>query len=717
MDSDAERGILTGKSAPEEKKPKLPVAKILEESIVRMNPAKLISNPVMFVVELTFFLVGIMAIDPTLFPVVSSGSEQVFYVYVAVILGITVWFSTLSDSIAEAQIRATASNLRKIEQEVKAKKLDGDRKVTEVSSKDLRKGDMILIEKGDGIPIDCEVLEGLAMVDESLLTGESALVKKAPSDVLIGGSILMSDSLVALVSVNPEETYLSKLISMVESSKRPKTPNETAISILLLGLTVIFTIIVAAILWLSIELNLGVDLSVLIALYVCLLPTTIGALLPAIGISGINRMSRDRIIAKSGKSIEAAGDTDSLLLDKTGTITFGNRMATEFIPLGGHSAREVGEASFLSSWNDDTPEGRSIIDLAFREGFVPKEFSSIGRAESMEFSAVTRMSSVKLEDADDFHLPKGGRDILQRRRVRRKYLNPDSGVELEISKGAPDAIKGSVPECPEGFDSTVTEISSSGDTAMGVTVGDEIVGIIRLKDKLKPGIREKIESVKVMGIKPLMITGDQPETARNIASEVGIDNFVSRAKPETKFTVVREEQQGGKVVAMIGDGTNDAPALAAADVGLAMATGTMAAKEAANLVDLESNPAKIIDVVMLGKQLLMTRGAVTTFSISNDIAKYFAIVPIMFASLSVLQKINILGLSPHVAVLAALIFNAAIIPALIPLAMKGTRFKPRSTMSIFLRNAVTYGLGGIALPFIGIEAIGLLLRLTFGGSL
>ncbi|MCL4328549.1 MAG: HAD-IC family P-type ATPase [Candidatus Thermoplasmatota archaeon] len=715
MDSSVKGGNVTGRLAETGNPLSAGYLGIVKESLVRLSPRRLLSNPVMLAVELSFFLTLILSIFPGLIPKVTTPSEQPFYMVVAVILFVTVWFSTLSDSIAEAQIRATASSLRKIEQEVTAIKLDKDRNPSEVSSKDLRKGDIIMIRKGDHIPIDCEVLEGIGMVDESLVTGESDLVQKAPTDSLIGGSILRSDTLIAMVSANPGETYLSRLIAIVESSKRPKTPNETAISILLLGLTIGFTIIVAVLLWFSVILHLGVDLSVLLALYVCLLPTTIGALLPAIGISGINRMSSRGIIAKSGKAIEAAGDTDTLLLDKTGTITYGNRTAVAYIPIGGHTEREVGEAAFLSSWNDDTPEGRSIIDLSFTKGYFPREFASIDRAEAMEFSAATRMSSVKLEDADEFVLPKGGKGILQRRRMRRKYIRPDTGDEIDISKGAPDAIRESVPECPSGYDDMASEISASGDTAMAVAVGTEIVGFIRLRDRVKSGIRAKIEDVEIMGITPVMITGDQELTARKIGSEVGIDRIVSQAKPETKMLLVTEEQKGGKIVSMLGDGTNDAPALAVADVGLAMASGTMAAKEAANLVDLESSPGKIIDVVMMGKQLLMTRGAVTTFSIANDLAKYFAIVPVMFSSLPDLQRINILGLSPHVAVLAALIFNAIIIPLLIPLAMRGARFRPRSTMSIFLRNAMIYGFGGILLPFAGIEAIGILLNLIPGG--
>ncbi len=691
---------------------------IIADSMRRLSPFVLIDNIVMLIVEITFFIVALMAVDPTLIPKVSSASQRTFYVEVAVILIITVWFSTLSDSIAEAQIRNTASTLRKIEREVQAKRVTSeDRKSFDlVPSKQLKKGDIILVQKGDSVPIDSEVIEGIAMVDESLLTGESVDVRKSEGSTLLGGSVISSDSVVARVTVNPSETFLSKLIKMVESSERPRTPNEIAVSVLLIGFTAIFSIIVLTTLSIGITLNLGIDLSVLIALYVSLLPTTIGALLPAIGISGINRMSSNRIIIKSGRAIEAAGDTDSLLLDKTGTITRGFRTATEFVPIGNHTAREVGEACFISSWEDTTPEGKSMVELAYRQGFVPPEFKSINRATYEEFSAASRTSGVRLEDAADFILPKGGKGLLQRRRVRKKYEAESKEIVLDVTKGAPDAIRQVVSEIPPDFDAIVQEMGSDGDTVMAIAEGNELLGLIRLKDEVKQGIREKIVAIKEMGIKPVMITGDQPTTSAAISREVGIDDYVSRAKPETKYDTVKHEQKEGRVVAMIGDGTNDAPALAAADVGLAMASGTEPAKEAANMIDLESNPAKIIDVVMMGKQILMTRGAVTTFSIANDVAKYFVIVPVMFATLPSLQGLNLLGLTPHVAVISALIFNALVIPALIPLALRGARFKPQSTMRIFLKNALVFGLGGVVLPFVGIKAIAILLSFL-GGSI
>src|SRR5881275_1012417 len=696
----------------------------LLDSLIRLNPALLLSNPVMFIVELTFFVVAAMAVYPPAFYPVASLALRVYYVEIAFILLLTVWFATLSNALAESQAKNTANSLRSLESEVQSKKIlvEGDvRRFVATPSTALRKGDLILLEKNDVVPIDAEILEGISMVDESLLTGESTPVRKAPGDEVIGGSKIISDNLTARVTVNPEETYISQMIKMVESSKRPRTPNEVAVTMVLVGLTAIFTIIVSALLGLSITLNLAIDLSVLIALYVCLLPTTIGALLPAIGLSGISRLYRRKIVAKSGRAVERAGDTDVIILDKTGTITVGNRQATEFIPFEGHTSKEVGEAAFLSSWHDDTPEGRSLIRLAYENGFVPKEMNSLDASEVYEFSASTRTSGVKLAGGTGFMLPKSGGTGRERGRLRRKFEpHVEGGVpigsdETEIIKGAPDAIKKIVKSVPADYDKIVQNISSAGDTAMALSRNREAIGIVRLRDVLKPDIREKIMAVKVMGIRPVMITGDQPLTAKSIATEVGIDEYQPEAKPEDKYHIVKREQADTRIVAMIGDGTNDAPALAMADVGLAMNSGTQAAKEAANMVDLESNPAKIIEVVMLGKQLLMTRGAVTTFSIANDVAKYFAIVPAMFAStLPQLTTLNILGLGLNTAVLSALIFNAAIIPLLIPLAMKGIRFKPTSTMGLFIKNALVYGAGGIIVPFIGIKLIDIAL-LSIGG--
>jgi K+-transporting ATPase ATPase B chain len=704
--------------------------RVLLNSVLRLNPLSLISNPVMLIVEMTFFIVLAMALDSAAFVPVASLSLRAFYVEVAIVLLITVWFSTLSDALAEKQARTTANSLRKIESEVITKKLvteAGNVKIVPTPSEKLRKGDVISLEKNDVVPIDCDVIAGIAMVDESLLTGESTPVRKAPGDQLIGGSKIISDSLTGRVNVNPEETYINQMIRLVESSKRPKTPNEQAVTIVLIGLTAIFTIIVVGLLGLSMALGIATDLSVLLALYVCLLPTTIGALLPAIGLSGISRLYERRIVAKSGRSIETAGDTDTILLDKTGTITVGNRQAIEFIPFDNHTEREVGEDAFLASWHDDTPEGRSIIRLAYEKGYIPRELNALALSESYEFSASTRTSGVKLQSGSGFMLPKTGTKG-SRGRFRRKFVDvplPDiesasessrgeEQEESEIIKGSPDSIRALVNSVPPNYERVLKEISQGGDTPIAIERNKELLGVIRLKDVLKPDIKEKIQDVKAMGIRPVMITGDQPLTARSIANEVGIEEFVPQAKPEDKYGIVQKEQAKTRVVAMIGDGTNDAPALALADVGLAMDSGTQAAKEAANMVDLESNPAKIIDVVMLGKQLLMTRGAVTAFSIANDVAKYFAIVPVLFAtSLPELESLNILHLGLRTAVLSALIFNAIIIPLLIPLATRGVAFKPTDTMTLFLKNTLIYGLGGLVAPFVGIKLIDLLLTLVF----
>ena len=706
--------------------------RIIAESITRLNPISLRSNPVMLIVELTFFIVTAMAVYPAGFYSLASPSQRYFYIEVAIILLITVWFSTLSDSLAERQAKVTANSLRSLETEVMSKKLimdgEGRRSAEQTLSSQLRKNDLVLLEKGDIVPVDADVVEGIAMVDESLLTGESTPVRKAPGDQIIGGSKIVSDSLTAKVSVNPEETYINQMIKLVESAKRPKTPNEQAITVVLIGLTAVFTIIILGLLGVSVVLNLGVDLSVLIALYVCLLPTTIGALLPAIGLSGITRLYGHKIVAKSGRAIETAGDTDTILLDKTGTITVGNRQAIEFIPFEGHTEKEVGEAAFLSSWHDDTPEGRSIIRLAHEKGFIPKEFNSIDKAEVYEFSATTRTSGIKLPSGASFILPKGADDP-QKARYRRKYADEaivefgDYGARqpsgrpldtIEILKGAPDSIRRIAFSIPSDYTSKIESISQAGETAMTIARNREILGIIRLKDLLKPEIKEKILAVKTMGIRPVMITGDHPMTAKSIAQEVGIDEFVPQAKPEDKHGIVLREQEESRIVAMIGDGTNDAPALAIADVGLSMNSGTQAAKDAANLVDMESNPAKIIDVVMLGKQLLMTRGAVTTFSIANDVAKYFAKIPVLFAaSIPQLETLNILGLGLQSAVISTLIFNAIVIPFLIPLATRGVTFRPTNTMSIFIRNIFVYGLGGLVLPFVGIKLIDMLLAFLF----
>src|SRR5713226_4088163 len=573
------------------RRPTLVSRRVLIDSLVRLNPFRLVANPVMLIVEITFFIVAAMAIYPEGFPRVASPSLQLFYVEVALILLITVWFSTLSDALAESQAKNTANSLRRLEMEVSSKKIlieAGSRRIVPTPSRELRKGDLILLEKSDTIPIDAQVLEGIAMVDESLLTGESTAVRKAPGDDVIGGSQVLSDTLTAKVTVNPDETFINQMIRMVESSKRPKTPNEQAVTMVLIGLTAIFTILIGALLGVSLVLSLAADLSVLIALYVCLLPTTIGALLPSIGLSGISRLYKEKIVAKSGRAVETAGDTDVILLDKTGTITVGNRQAVEFVPFEGYTEKDVGEAAFLSSWHDDTPEGRSLIRLSYEDGYVPKELNALAASEVYEFSASTRTSGVKITQGSGFMLPKGDKSGRERGRLRRKFEpHQEAGAqvqedETEIIKGAPDAIKKIARALPSNFDEVVNSISATGDTPLALTRNREAIGVIRLRDVLKPGIKEKIQSVKVMGIRPVMLTGDQPLTAKSIANEVGIDEFRPEAKPEDKYDIVMREQEETRIVAMIGDGTNDAPALAVADVGLAWNSGTQAAKEAAN---------------------------------------------------------------------------------------------------------------------------------------
>ncbi|MDG7042699.1 MAG: potassium-transporting ATPase subunit KdpB [Nitrososphaerota archaeon] len=692
------------------------LSRALLDSVKRLSPFSLIANPVMFIVEIAFFIVVLMAIYPAGFGPLAEISERGFYATVATILLFTVWFSTLADALAEQQARNTANSLRQLETQVISTIVITEgwsRKYVTKPSSEIKRGDIILVKKGEIVPMDAEVLEGIAMVDESLLTGESTAVKKAPGDVLIGGSRVISDTLTARVTVNPEDSYIKQMAKMVESSKRPKTANEKAITVVLIGLTAIFSVIILTLIGISLALRLGGDLSVFIALYVCLLPTTIGALLSAIGLSGISRLYKRKIVAKSGKAVETAGDVDIILLDKTGTITVGDREAVEFIPFEGWDERAVGEAAFLSSWYDDTPEGRSIIRLAYKRGYIPKEINELSMSKVYNFSASTRTSGIRLTEVND-EIRTGGKESRRRwwfsRKHADKLVRSTPLTEVEIMKGAPDAIRNIVDSVPMEFDKMTDEISSVGETPIAISKDGKAIGMIRLKDVLKQGVKGKIADLKLMGIEPIMITGDQPLTAESIAHEVGIDKYVPRAKPADKYDIVRAQQAESKIVAMIGDGTNDAPALSVADVGLAMNSGTEPAKEAANMIDLESNPAKVMDVVMLGKQLLMTRGAITTFSIANDVAKYFAIVPVLFAAtIPQLQALNILGLGLHTAVLSTLIFNAAIIPALIPLAMRGISFKPANTMTLFLRNALIFGVGGVILPFIGIKAIDILL--------
>jgi K+-transporting ATPase ATPase B chain len=645
-------------------------------SIRKLDPRLLIANPVMFVVEVGFVYTLILSVSAW----VSGGGQAVFIGEISAILLVTVLFSTFSEAIAEGRGKAQAESLKKAKKEIVANKIVDDRTV-EVDGRDLVKGDVVIVRAGEIIPNDGEVIKGRGAVDESAITGESApVIRESGGDFssVTGGTTLLSDELVIRITANPGESFLDKMIALVEGAARQKTPNEIALTMVLAGLTWIFLLVIVTLNALSSYAGVFVNATELIALLVCLIPTTIGGLLSAIGIAGMDRVTRFNVIAKSGKAVEASGDVNTLILDKTGTITIGNRLAEEFIPLGGKTTADVTRAAFLSSVRDETPEGRSIVSLAKK--LLP-DLAEPPIKDVIDFSADTKMSGVDLADGS------------------------------EIRKGAFDAMSTYVNYTPRGFKEIVDGISRKGATPLVVSIDREPIGVIHLKDTVKPGMRDRLLELKSMGIKTVMVTGDNRLTAATIAEEAGVDGYVPESKPEDKINIVAEEQRDGKLVAMTGDGTNDAPALAQADVGLAMNTGTQAAKEAANMVDLDSDPSKLIAVVSIGKQLLMTRGAITTFSIVNDVAKYFAIIPAVFAaSIPQVNKLNIMQLtSPTSAILSAVIFNALIIPMLIPLAMRGVKYKPSGASTILLRNIAIYGVGGLIVPFIGIKAIDIIL--------
>jgi len=647
----------------------------LKGSVRKLDPRLLIANPVMFVVEIGFVYTFILAISAAV-----GGGQTVFIGEISAILLITVLFSTFSEAIAEGRGKAQAENLKKTKKEIVAKKVVDDR-IVEVNGHDLVKGDIVKVSAGEIIPNDGEVIKGSGAVDESAITGESApVIRESGGDFnsVTGGTTLLSDELIIRITANPGESFLDKMIALVEGASRQKTPNEIALTIVLAGLTWIFLLVIVTLNALASYSSVFVNATELIALLVCLIPTTIGGLLSAIGIAGMDRVTRFNVIAKSGKSVEAAGDVNTLILDKTGTITIGNRLAEEFIPLGDKTSAEAIKAAFLSSVRDETPEGRSIVNLAKKQmpDLVDPPIKNV-----IDFSADTKMSGVDLADGS------------------------------EIRKGAFDAMSTYVNYTPKGFKEIIEGISRKGATPLVVSVDHEPICVIHLKDTVKPGMRDRLQELRSMGIKTVMVTGDNRLTAATIAAEAGVDDYVPESKPEDKINIVAQEQRDGKLVAMTGDGTNDAPALAQADVGLAMNSGTQAAKEAANMVDLDSDPAKLIQVVSIGKQLLMTRGAITTFSIVNDVAKYFAIIPAVFAaSIPQVNKLNIMALSsPTSAILSAVIFNAIIIPALIPLAMRGVKYKPSAASTILLRNIAIYGVGGLIVPFIGIKAIDVIL--------
>lgn len=646
---------------------------VVKDTFAKLNPIQMIRNPVMFVVELGTLVTLIFTIG-------SVGKPLFVYeLLVTIILFFTILFATFAESYAEARGRAQADFLRRTRSSTRAKKLKDDGSWVWVPAEQLEKGSRVLVEENDVIPSDGEVIEGVGSVDESAITGESAPVIKAKGDSVTGGTRLLSDNLVVEITTSPGETFLDRMIALVEGASRQKTPNEIALSALLGVLTLIFVLVVVTLVpQASYFGRHATDVTTMVALLVCLIPTTIGALLSAIGIAGMNRVAQVDVVAKSGRAVEAAGDIDTIILDKTGTITIGNRMATEFMPLQGVTPQAVAEAALLASLADTTPEGRSVVELA--QDVLKLEQLPETDGEPVPFSAHTRMSGIDLKD---------GR---------------------QIRKGAVSAIvEITAADTKDELTKIAEAVAGEGGTPLAVEVDGKALGVIRLKDIVKTGLKERFDDFRKMGIRTIMATGDNHITAAVIAQEAGVDDFIAELKPEDKIDVIKKEQAEGKLVAMTGDGTNDAPALAQADVGLSMNSGTMAAKEAGNMIDLESNPTKLLDVVMVGKQLLITRGALTTFSIANDVAKYFAIIPAMFASvpaLSVLGRLNIMGLkTPHGAILSALIFNALIIPALIPFAIRGVKYRAESADKMLARNIFNWGVLGVMIPFVGIWAI------------
>ncbi|MBN1145379.1 MAG: potassium-transporting ATPase subunit KdpB [Bacteroidales bacterium] len=674
----------------------------LKDSILKLNPVILLKNPVIFITAIGAFLTTLFFILRLI-----HGNFSPFELQISAWLWLTVIFANLSEALAEGRGKAQANSLRKNRTQTKARQLTNSGEI-EVSATELKKGDLVICESGDLIPSDGEVIEGVASVDESAITGESApVIRESGGDrsAVTGGTKVISDRIIVRITTEPGNTFIDRMIALVESAKRQKTPNEIALSILLSGLSVIFLLAVTTLpAFFNYSLKASglpqsqnLSLTVLIALFVCLIPTTIGGLLSAIGISGMERLLRRNVIATSGRAIEAAGDVDVLLLDKTGTITLGNRMASDFIPADDISIEELANAAQISSLSDETPEGRSIVILA------KEKFNLRGRdiqdihATFIPFSAQTRMSGVDLQ--------------LSNGKIR------------QIRKGSSDAIRSFIQKnngfFPQKIQEKVIEIAGQGATPLVVAEDNKVLGLIHLKDVVKGGIKQRFAELRKMGIKTVMITGDNSLTAAAIAAEAGVDDFMAEAKPEDKLRRIREEQDKGHLVGMIGDGTNDAPALAQADIGIALNSGTQAAREAGNMIDLDSNPTKLIEVVEVGKQLLMTRGALTTFSIANDVAKYFAIIPAIAVSLyafnqntGALASLNIMHLaSPHSAILSAVIFNALIIILLVPFALKGVRYQPESAQKALTRNLLIFGLGGIIAPFVGIKLIDILINL------
>jgi len=658
------------------------VRRAILDSFKKLSPKKMMGNPVMFVVEVGSVLTSLQLIRGIIAPI-PGVTNTGFELQITLWLWFTVLFANFAEAMAEGRGKAQADNLRKAKTETIAHRVVSGDKTEDVTAPQLRKDDIVIVSAGEFIPGDGEIVSGVASVDESAITGESApVIREAGGDrsAVTGGTRVLSDQIRVRITSNPGETFIDRMIALVEGAERQKTPNEIALNILLAGLTIIFLLAVVTLQPFAIYSSAPQTIFVLVSLLVCLIPTTIGGLLSAIGIAGMDRLIQHNVLAMSGRAVEAAGDVNTLLLDKTGTITLGNRQATAFIPLPGVDEKELAEAAQLSSLADETPEGRSIVVLAKEKYALRGRELTPHEATFVAFTAQTRMSGV---DFDSREIRKGAADAIQ------KYLG-SGGNHLNAD-----------------LTNIVERISREGGTPLVVAEDRLPLGVIQLKDIIKGGMIERFNQMRQMGIRTVMITGDNPLTAATIAREAGVDDFLAQATPEDKMALIRKEQAGGKLVAMTGDGTNDAPALAQADVGVAMNTGTQAAKEAGNMVDLDSNPTKLIEIVEIGKQLLMTRGALTTFSIANDVAKYFAIIPAMFAgAFPVLNALNIMGLrTPQSAILSAVIFNAVIIIGLIPLALRGVKYRPMSAASLLRRNLLIYGLGGIVVPFVGIKII------------
>ena len=656
------------------------------EAFRKLNPKILMKNPVIFIVEVGFFLTLLLSIKPDIFSE-KEANLRLFNIIICLILFITVLFANFAEAIAEGRGKAQADSLKKTRKSTVANLLKEDGTTVQVDASSLKKGDIVIVNTGEIIPNDGVVIEGIASVDESAITGESApVVKEAGGDfsAVTGGTRVVSDKIKIEISVSAGESFLDKMINLVEGAERKKTPNEIALNTLLVGLTLIFLVVIVTLLPMGLYVGIHLPLSTLIALLVCLIPTTIGGLLSAIGIAGMDRVNKFNVIAMSGKAVENCGDINTIILDKTGTVTFGNRLASEFIPVEGVTSEEIMEYSVISSLKDLTPEGRSIVELGKRLGYIADE-SKYTKAEFLEFSAQTKTSGVNLEDGRKIR--KGSSSSIK------KFVENENGV------------------IPRDLDEKVDRVSRLGGTPLVLAVDNRVLGVIYLKDTVKPGLKERFDNIRRMGIKTIMCTGDNALTAETIAKEAGIDEFVAECTPENKIEVIRREQEQGKLVAMTGDGTNDAPALAQADVGIAMNSGTIAAKEAANMVDLDSDPTKILEVVEIGKQLLITRGALTTFSIANDIAKYFAIIPAIFIiAIPQMEILNIMKLSsPTTAIISTLIFNAIIIPLLVPIALRGVAYKPMKAELMLLKNLAIYGIGGLIAPFIGIKLIDIII--------